>query len=81
MKYLILAAFLVGPTCWAKEFKFTFNLRDGRQLKVKQEGDNRWKAMEEAGVTCGQFFGIGRKPLSENEAMDIIDSCANPSLE
>jgi hypothetical protein len=79
MKYLLLL--LISCNCWAGEYGFTFNLKDGRQLKVKQVADTKWKALEDAGVFCGEFFGIGRKQLSEDEAQDIIDACANPSFE
>ena len=79
MKYLLLL--LISTNCWAAEFKFTYNLKDGRQLKVKQEGPNRNKALEDAGVFCGKFFGIGSKDMSPQEEDEIMISCANPSFK
>lgn len=71
---------IISCNCWASEYKFTFNLPDGRQLKAKIEAENQWKALYEAGVYCGKFFGIGTKQLTETEQNYIIDSCANPSF-
>ena len=78
MKYLLLL--LVSCNCWAGEYKFTFNLKDGRQLKATMKAPDRWKALEEAGAYCGKFFGVGTKEMSEQEADEIIISCANPEF-
>jgi hypothetical protein len=78
MKYLLLL--LISCNCWAGEYKFTFNMNDGRQLKMKQVAPDRWKALEDAGVFCGKFFGVGSKDMSEQESDEIIISCANPDF-
>lgn len=78
MRYLLFAM-LISSNCYATEYKFTFNMKDGRQLKVKWEASNRWEALEKAGVFCGKFFGV--KPgISEEKLEDILDTCANPSF-
>ncbi len=79
MRFLLLL--LISCNCWATEYKFTFNLKDGRQLKFKLESDNKWKALEEAGVFCGSFFGIGTRDLTEKQVDMIVDACTNPSLQ
>lgn len=78
MKYLLLL--LISCNCWATEYKFTFNMNDGRQLKVKQEAPTRWIALDKAGVFCGKFFGVGTKDMSEQEIDEIVISCANPEF-
>lgn len=78
MRFLLLL--LISVNCSAAEYKFTFNLEDGRQLKYKIEADNKWDALETAGVFCGKFFGIGTKDLTRHEQDVIIDACANPSF-
>lgn len=79
MKYLLLL--LISCNCWATEYKFTFNMDDGRQLKVKMEGKNQWDALEKAGVFCGKFFGVGKRDLTEDEIAEITSVCANPSFK
>ena len=81
MKYLLLFLLFASSTCYAKEYTFTFNHKDGRQFKVKLEAKNKNKALEDAGVYCGEFFGIGRIDLTEKEVDDIVDACTNPSLD
>lgn len=79
MKYLILLLF--PCLCFANEYHFTFNFEDGRMLKLKVEGKNRNDALEKAGIMCGEFFGIGHKDLTDKEYIEILDVCANPSMQ
>jgi len=77
---VVLTLLLVSFKCNATEYKFTYNLKDGRQLKVKWEGPTRWVALEEAGAFCGKFFGVGIKDMSPQAEDEIIISCANPDF-
>lgn len=80
MKYLLLLLF--SSTCWATEYKFTFNIQDGRKvmtLKYKVEAANRNEALRKAGKFCGQYFGVGTRDLSEGQIDEVLNACANPS--
>lgn len=78
MKYLILL--LLPISCWANEYKFTFNMDDGRQLKVKVKVESRSEALEVAGALCGKFFLDAEKgELTEDKIAEITSVCANPS--
>jgi len=87
MKYLyiaILAGFLAGSTCLATEYRFTFHVPDNGKmsvLKYRTEAKNRYDALQKAGLFCGDFFGIGTRNLSDTQIDDIIDACANPSID
>lgn len=81
MKYLFLL--LLSTNCYAAEYRFTFRVPDGKMvstLKYKIEAKDQYEALYKAGLFCGNFFGIGSRKLTDDQAMDIIDACANPSV-
>lgn len=80
----VVSVFIIwGMNADAAEYTFTFNVPEGNKvstLKYKIEADNQWDALRKAGVFCGTFFGIGEKELTRDQEDDIIDACANPSM-
>ncbi len=69
--------------CQATEYQFTFNvLLDGKNntLKYKIDAKNKNEAFKEAGVFCGDFFGIGKKDLTETQVDAIVNACTNPQV-
>lgn len=84
MKYLFLVLALQPQQCWAKEYKFTFNVvLDGKvnTLKYKVEAKKGSDALREAGIFCNDFFGIGKRDLTEDQVDAIIDGCTNPTFD
>jgi hypothetical protein len=68
----------------AKEYQFTFNVPSNGKintLRYKIDAEDRWKALEKAGLFCGTFFGVGQQNVLEEQALKIIDACANPRFD
>jgi hypothetical protein len=80
MKYLLLLLFSVN--CWAAtEYTFVYHVREGRKdmtFKYKVKA-NTWKeAFDIGGAFCGDFFGVGKKDLDEDQIAEITSGCGNP---
>jgi hypothetical protein len=72
-------ALLFPSICFAESFDFTYNLKNGNMvqtLRLNIEAKNHNMALFSGAMACEKFFDV--KNLTENEKLELVDTCTNP---